>query len=321
MTAETESQAPGAPSTLPPIHRTALLDGSMAFHAWGEGPTLVLLHGFPDSPASFAALAPRLADAGYRVLAPYLPGYGESTLPPPSDLLAAAGQLEQWLAAVAAPEPVVLIGHDWGSILAQLLLARQRRAPGPACRIEAAVLAAVPPIRTMLRHLTPAQLWRSRYMLYLQLPGIVGWLQRRRLRYLARLWRRWSPMLPRDVPARMAAQRLLSSAPTLRQAIGYYRSLLNPGHSGPRRWGHTLRLLLGRIDRPVLVLAGSGDGCIGPDAFIGARRDCPHPASRQQWLGPCGHFMQLERPALVADSIAAFLHAALPRQIAAAPGK
>lgn len=293
----------------------------MAHHAWGEGPTLVLLHGFPDSPASFAALAPRLAAAGYRVLAPYLPGYGESTLPPPTDLLTAAGQLEQWLAAVAAPEPVVLVGHDWGSILAQLLLARQRHTPRPACRIEAAVLAAVPPIRTFLRHLTPAQLWRSRYMLYLQLPGIVGWLQRRRLRYLARLWRRWSPMLPREEPARVAAQRLLSPAPTLEQAIGYYRSLLNPAHSGPRRWARTLRLLLGRIEQPVLVLAGSGDGCIGPGMFVGARRDCPHPASRQQWFGPCGHFMQLERPALVADSITAFLDTALPRQIVTAPGQ
>ncbi len=293
----------------------------MAFHAWGEGPTLVLLHGFPDSPASFAALAPQLADTGYRVLAPYLPGYGESTLPPPADLLAAVEQLEHWLAAVAAPEPVVLVGHDWGSILAQLLLARQRRAARPAYRIEAAVLAAVPPIRTFVRRLTPAQLWRSRYMLYLQLPDIVGWLQRRRLRYLARLWRRWSPMLSSEIPARVAAQRLLSSTPTLRQAIGYYRSLLNPGHAGVRRWARTLRLLLGRIEQPVLMLAGSGDGCIGPDLVGGARRDAPPPARRAGGGGGWGSFLQLDRPGLAPDTITAFLNEALPRQIATAPAQ
>ena len=46
----------------------------------GEGPLVVLLHGFPDLPQSWDTIRPRLNAAGFRTVAPYLRGYHPATL-------------------------------------------------------------------------------------------------------------------------------------------------------------------------------------------------------------------------------------------------
>ncbi|NWG45045.1 MAG: alpha/beta fold hydrolase [Alphaproteobacteria bacterium] len=51
----------------------------------GKGPAVLCLHGFPDSPATFRSLLPRLADAGFRGIAPVLRGYEPSSQPADGD--------------------------------------------------------------------------------------------------------------------------------------------------------------------------------------------------------------------------------------------
>jgi pimeloyl-ACP methyl ester carboxylesterase len=48
----------------------------------GQGPVVMLIHGFPDTPQSYAGIAQALNDAGYRTIVPYLRGYHPSTLVP-----------------------------------------------------------------------------------------------------------------------------------------------------------------------------------------------------------------------------------------------
>ncbi len=48
----------------------------------GEGPAVLLVHGFPDSNSIWRNQIPALVEAGYRVIAPDLRGFGESTAPP-----------------------------------------------------------------------------------------------------------------------------------------------------------------------------------------------------------------------------------------------
>ena len=48
----------------------------------GTGPLVVLLHGFPEFWYAWRHQIPALADAGYRVVAPDLPGYNTSDKPP-----------------------------------------------------------------------------------------------------------------------------------------------------------------------------------------------------------------------------------------------
>jgi pimeloyl-ACP methyl ester carboxylesterase len=68
----------------------------------GDGPPVLLLHGFPDSWRLWRHQIPALVAAGYRVIAPDLRGFGGSDRP----------------ADVAAYRMARLVGHDWGAGLA-----------------------------------------------------------------------------------------------------------------------------------------------------------------------------------------------------------
>lgn len=84
---------------------------------------LVFLHGYTGSKENFLALMPRLAP-GKRLLAPDLPGWGESERKPGADYgyAAQAGRIAPWLATLS--KPVVLVGHSMGGGIAALVAAR-----------------------------------------------------------------------------------------------------------------------------------------------------------------------------------------------------
>jgi pimeloyl-ACP methyl ester carboxylesterase len=66
------------------MNKTVEVDGLEVFYreaGRAEAPTLLLLHGFPSSSHMFRDLIPKLADT-YRVIAPDLPGFGRSAMPP-----------------------------------------------------------------------------------------------------------------------------------------------------------------------------------------------------------------------------------------------
>lgn len=86
--------------------------------SWGRpgDPVCVCLHGITSNAASWTAAGPRLADLGFRVLAPELRGHGESPKPAQgydTDTLLAD------LGAVAPDGMDLLIGHSFGGYLAQ----------------------------------------------------------------------------------------------------------------------------------------------------------------------------------------------------------
>ena len=89
----------------------------------GTGPLVVLLHGFPEFWYAWRHQIPALADAGYRVVAPDLPGYNTSDKPPrvrdyrPRLL---AQEVADLIGALDADSAAVA-GHDWGGGLAWLL--------------------------------------------------------------------------------------------------------------------------------------------------------------------------------------------------------
>jgi pimeloyl-ACP methyl ester carboxylesterase len=105
-------------------HRTVTTNGiSMHVAEAGQGPLVLLLHGFPELWFSFRHQLEMLADAGYRAVAPDLRGYGQTDAPAAVDqytLLHLAGDVVGLLAALDEQECVV-VGHDWGSPLATAL--------------------------------------------------------------------------------------------------------------------------------------------------------------------------------------------------------
>src|SRR6266508_3991840 len=98
--------------------RTPTLE--IGYEADGDaaGFPIVLLHGFPDDACAWDAVAPPLAAAGYRVLVPYLRGYGPTRfLDPAAPRLAQPAPLAQDLLDfmdALGLERVGLAGYDWG---------------------------------------------------------------------------------------------------------------------------------------------------------------------------------------------------------------
>lgn len=84
----------------------------------GDGPLVVLLHGFPDSVDTWEKQVPALVDAGYRVLAPGQRGYPPSGIPKDGryDLRSLGRDLVEFLRKVNDGEPAHVIGHDIGGI-------------------------------------------------------------------------------------------------------------------------------------------------------------------------------------------------------------
>ena len=91
----------------------------LAVHELGEGPPVILVHGFPELAYSWRHTLPALAAAGYRAIAPDMRGYGGSGKPDGVreygvDHL--IGDLNGLCAALDI-ERAVFVGHDWGAIL------------------------------------------------------------------------------------------------------------------------------------------------------------------------------------------------------------
>src|SRR5271169_3564766 len=102
-------------------HRTIETNGiSMHIAECGEGPLVVLCHGFPESWYSWRHQLRALAEAGFHAVAPDMRGYGSTSRPEAIDqytLLHLVGDIVGLLDALGA-EKTVIAGHDWGAPVA-----------------------------------------------------------------------------------------------------------------------------------------------------------------------------------------------------------
>jgi len=103
------------------VKRAPTSGGEIAYVEEGEGPAVLLLHGFPTSSFLWRREIPLLASR-MRVIAPDLLGYGRSDKPQRADLsmTAQAGYIRELLGALGIEEFAV-VGHDLGGVVAQLL--------------------------------------------------------------------------------------------------------------------------------------------------------------------------------------------------------
>src|ERR671935_3069950 len=98
--------------------RTPTLEIGYEAHGDATGFPVVLLHGFPDDVRAWDAVAPPLAAAGYRVLVPYLRGYGptrflDAAAPRMAQQAAIAQDLLDFMDALGV-RSAALAGYDWG---------------------------------------------------------------------------------------------------------------------------------------------------------------------------------------------------------------
>ncbi|HUS29962.1 MAG TPA: alpha/beta hydrolase [Kofleriaceae bacterium] len=255
----------------------------------GAGKPLLFLHGFPDHPPTAQRFFDELASRGFRVLAPWLPGYAPSPTDGPMTTSRVARDLLALLESWSPGAPVDIVGHDWGAVMTYVLCAS---APD---RFHRAVTMAVPHPRTFARQLrTAKQLRASWYMAFFQLPGSARVTAARDFALVDRLWRTWSPTfaLPDDQRAALHACLAQSMPAPLR----WYRAAARD-RSG-------MQLFRSPITTPLLYLHGADDGCIVPPTVDDSRRFTEY---ERAVLEDLGHFLHLEDPAGVAERVATWL--------------
>ena len=161
------------------------------------GVPVVLSHGFPYDPRAYDGVAPILAEAGCRVIVPYLRGYGPtrflSDATPRSGQQGALGaDLLALMDALVLPR-AVLVGYDWGGRAACVVAALWPD------RVQGLVTACGYNIQDIAAAVTPGPMeqehrWWYQYYLHTE-RGRAGLAADRR--GLARLlWRLWSPSWP-----------------------------------------------------------------------------------------------------------------------------
>ncbi|CAL9765598.1 unnamed protein product [Musa acuminata subsp. burmannicoides] len=102
-------------------HRSLLVNGvNIHVAEMGEGPVVLLLHGFPELWFSWRHQIVSLAARGYRAVAPDLRGFGDSDAPPSSSVYTAFHVVGDLVALIQAlgPDQVFVVGHDWGAYMA-----------------------------------------------------------------------------------------------------------------------------------------------------------------------------------------------------------
>jgi pimeloyl-ACP methyl ester carboxylesterase len=263
-------------------------------------PLAICLHGFPDHAPTMAPLLSDLAAAGHRAVAPWLRGYAPSTLSGPFDIERLSADAIELADALSPERPVVLIGHDWGAAATHAACAL---APH---RIAAAVTMAVPHPLAFARNIAtqPAQLARSWYVLFFQLPVLPERaIARDDFAFIDWLWRRWSagPLL--DGEARRALHDCL--ARSMPAPLGPYRAITRPT-GGLATLARPDRPGTGPIDVPMLHLQGALDGCVAPSACAGQERYFRGPF-RSEVIDGAGHWVHLEARRAVSERILSFL--------------
>ena len=280
------------------------LEGTPLFaHVAGDldRPLVLLLHGFPDVPRSWEGVATKLVASGYRVVAPYQPGYHPS--PPPTrgegDAVAIAGVYADWLARQPRGRGRFVVGHDWGAVVAYALAAVHPEAA------DAISVMAVPHIRAFVLNALryPRQIVRSRYMAQFQFGPLSDAMVRARdFAFVRALWRRWSPFFePEEAYWEDLFSCLRASHPA---PLDWYRRRGTLGLAfgeGRRR----ARQLENEITLPTLYLHGARDGCVGQEITRGQARYYRGPFEEEVLPG-CGHFLQIERPDAVAERVVDF---------------
>jgi pimeloyl-ACP methyl ester carboxylesterase len=227
----------------------------------GEGPLVLLLHGFPEHWLAWRKQLPALAAAGFRAVAPDLRGYNLSEKPEG----VASYRMEKLAGDVASLVRhlgygrTFLVGHDWGGAIAWCVPALH---PGLVERL--AILNAPHPVLMKRKLATLAQARRSSYVFFFQLPWLPERsLTRHRAGFLKRMLRR-DPATPGAFsPEEIEAYREAFLRPGAATAtVNYYRAAFRSGTRVPG-----LRRSLDGV--PTLVLWGEGDRYLGPELLDG----------------------------------------------------
>lgn len=290
----------------PWTHRDITANGAR-FHAvtMGEGPLVVLLHGFPAFWWTWRDLLPRLAELGYRAVAVDLRGYAGSDHPPRGyDLFTNARDVSGIIQSLGERSATV-IGHDMGGWLGWATASLQ-----PDVVNKLAVISAPHPVRMRKLLISDrAQMAAASWIFNYQRP----WFPERNLiaddaQEIEEFLQTWSSdtawLDPQTVLMYRAA---FLTSNTAHCALEYYRWAMR---SIPRGDGRRFVSAMNenKVSVPVLQIHGSDDRTILPRTAAGSDEWTVGPYAWRSFLN-VGHFPQEEEPEGIADMLCEWLKA------------
>jgi pimeloyl-ACP methyl ester carboxylesterase len=250
----------------------------------GEGPLVLLLHGFPDDAHTWSAQLDALAGAGYRAVAPFMRGYPPTAAVADGryDAEALAGDVAA-LAQELGDGPVYLVGHDWGAIATYAAMALHSDS------IERAVVIAVGHPRTFTDVATTPRFAHHAFHTWLFQLGdfALAALEANDMALVDYLWQLWSPNLDDSEHVARVKSETLAAPGAAAAALSYYPALLNLPRDNPE----AAQRLLGETTVPTLAIFGGSDPLLpggGGEYFT-----APY---RQVEVAGTGHFVHRERP-------------------------
>jgi pimeloyl-ACP methyl ester carboxylesterase len=310
-------------------HRTIKTNGiNMHIAEAGEGPVVLMLHGFPELWYSYRHQIPALADAGYHAVAPDVRGYGQSDAPPKIEDYGMKDHLADALGILDAldAETAVVVGHDWGAPMAWNSAALYPE------RYRAVVGMSVPFLQRSPA--PPTQLFKQVfqdnffYMLYFQEPGVaekefeadVRGAMRRFLfsasgdstGSAASLAPKKSdsdfftglPEAPEKLPAWLTEDDVDYFANEFKRTG--FRGGLNRYRNMDRDWNDLPELASAKITQPALFIGGERDPVVSFTSMDAMKANVPNLTT--VILPGAGHWTQQERPKEVNEAMIKFLN-------------
>jgi pimeloyl-ACP methyl ester carboxylesterase len=311
----------------------------------GEGPLVLLCHGFPETAFSWRRQLPALADAGFWAVAPDMRGYGGTERPAEVEaygILELVGDMVDLVHALGR-KSAAIVGHDWGAHVAwHAALLRPD--------VFTSVAAFSVPFRPRSPSGPPIAHWRAMserfgrgdfYIVRFQEAGAEAELEAEPQRALLKMICAYDGGTPAEARSDGFVPRNIGFLEALAEPAGrpawlsaaafgvWARAFEESGFTGPlnwyrnidRNWALTAFTQGRRIERPALFLTGEHDPVRRYSAAAEAELVQWAPRLREIVVVPgAGHWIQQERPDEVNTVLVRFLKKRLRRARRVAPG-
>jgi pimeloyl-ACP methyl ester carboxylesterase len=284
--------------------RAGQLRIAYAEHGPADGAPVVLMHGYPDDIHAWDSVTHSLAAAGFRVIVPWLRGYGptrflDATTPRSGEQAALGADLLALLDALAI-QRALLAGYDWGGRACCVVAALW---PG---RVRGLVTVGGYNIQNIAGATVPADPEQERrywYQWYFATPRGEAGLAANRAALSRLLWRLWSPNYNFDDATFSATAASFDNPDHVAVVIHSYRHRYGLVPGDPAHADIEARLALQPpITVPTIVLEGEADGVTSAAApGVHARRFTDLRGRRL--LDGIGHFLPREAPETVVAAL------------------
>jgi len=286
--------------------QTPVLDIAYEEHGGAQGFPIVLLHGFPDDVRAFDQVAPPLAKAGYRVLVPYLRGYGptrfrDASAPRMAEQAAIGQDLIDFADALGLKQ-MALAGYDWGGRAAAIAAALHPE------RVRATVIIGGYTIQDVFAPQRPAspeverELW---YQWYFNTERGRAGLAANRRSLCKFLWQTWSPGWHFSDEEYNRTAPSFDNPDFVDVVIHSYRHR-NGGAPGEERFQEMEKQLAKRpkIAAPSILLYGATDPLARPASDVTPAERAVFPALvARRVIADAGHFLPREKPEAVSAAL------------------